>query len=92
VRQPGAARQRGLGERGQLRGSGAARIDGRLDRPLCGIARLAPAAAAQALKLAELFPTAREYGERHWANDGLTAGMAVMALSLLLMASRRRTT
>jgi zinc transporter, ZIP family len=34
----------------------------------------------------ELLPTAREYGEHHLAVYGLTSGMAVMALSLLLMA------
>jgi ZIP family zinc transporter len=34
----------------------------------------------------ELLPTAREYGEHHVALYGLTAGMAVMAASLALMA------
>jgi len=33
----------------------------------------------------ELLPTAREYGEHHLAIYGLTAGMAVMAASLVLM-------
>jgi len=33
----------------------------------------------------ELLPTAREYGEHHIAVYGLTAGMAVMAVSLALM-------
>jgi ZIP family zinc transporter len=33
----------------------------------------------------ELLPTAREYGEHHVAVYGLTAGMAVMAVSLALM-------
>jgi ZIP family zinc transporter len=32
----------------------------------------------------ELLPTAREYGEHHFATYGLVAGMAVMALSLLM--------
>ena len=34
----------------------------------------------------ELLPTAREYGEHHVAVYGLTAGMAVMAVSLALLA------
>jgi zinc transporter, ZIP family len=34
----------------------------------------------------ELLPTAREYGEHHVALYGLTSGMAVMAVSLALMA------
>jgi zinc transporter, ZIP family len=33
----------------------------------------------------ELLPTAREYGEHHVAVYGLTAGMAVMAMSLVLL-------
>jgi ZIP family zinc transporter len=36
------------------------------------------------ISLDELLPSAREYGEHHLAVYGLTAGMAVMALSLLL--------
>jgi len=36
------------------------------------------------VSLDELFPTAREYGQGHLAIYGLIAGMAVMALSLLL--------
>ena len=36
------------------------------------------------ISLDELLPSAREYGEHHLAIDGLVAGMAVMALSLLL--------
>jgi ZIP family zinc transporter len=36
------------------------------------------------ISLDELFPTAREYGQGHLAIYGLVAGMAVMALSLLL--------
>lgn len=37
------------------------------------------------ISLDELFPTAQEYGEGHLAIYGLVAGMAVMALSLLLL-------
>jgi ZIP family zinc transporter len=37
------------------------------------------------ISLDELLPTAREYGEHHLAIYGLTAGMAVMAASLLLL-------
>jgi ZIP family zinc transporter len=37
------------------------------------------------ISLDELLPTAREYGEHHVAVYGLTAGMAVMAASLVLM-------
>jgi ZIP family zinc transporter len=36
------------------------------------------------ISLDELLPTAREYGEHHLAIYGLVAGMAVMALSLLM--------
>ncbi|MGE5678010.1 MAG: zinc transporter ZupT [Pseudomonadota bacterium] len=36
------------------------------------------------ISLDELLPTAREYGEPHIATYGLVAGMAVMAISLLL--------
>jgi len=36
------------------------------------------------ISLDELLPTAREYGQHHLAAYGLIAGMAVMALSLLL--------
>ncbi|HOG05054.1 MAG: zinc transporter ZupT [Paludibacter sp.] len=38
------------------------------------------------ISLDELLPTAEEYGEHHVAIYGLIAGMAVMALSLVLMA------
>ncbi len=38
------------------------------------------------ISLDELFPTAREYGKGHVAVYGLVSGMAVMALSLLLLA------
>lgn len=37
------------------------------------------------ISLDELLPTAREYGEHHLAVWGLASGMAVMAVSLLLM-------
>jgi ZIP family zinc transporter len=37
------------------------------------------------ISLDELLPTAREYGEHHLAAYGLFSGMALMALSLLLM-------
>ena len=36
------------------------------------------------ISIDELYPTAREYGQGHIAIYGLIAGMAVMALSLLL--------
>jgi zinc transporter, ZIP family len=36
------------------------------------------------ISLDELLPTAEEYGEHHIAIGGLIAGMAVMAVSLLL--------
>jgi ZIP family zinc transporter len=36
------------------------------------------------ISLDELLPAAREYGEHHWSIGGLVAGMAVMAVSLLL--------
>lgn len=39
------------------------------------------------ISLDELLPTAREYGKHHLAMYGLVAGMAVMAVSLLLFAS-----
>ena len=37
------------------------------------------------ISLDELLPSAREYGEHHLAIYGLIAGMAVMAVSLLIM-------
>jgi ZIP family zinc transporter len=36
------------------------------------------------ISLDELLPTAKEYGEHHLSIAGVVAGMAVMALSLLL--------
>jgi ZIP family zinc transporter len=38
------------------------------------------------ISLDELLPSAQEYGEHHLAIYGLVAGMAVMAVSLLLLA------
>jgi ZIP family zinc transporter len=38
------------------------------------------------ISLDELLPSAREYGEHHLSIYGLIAGMAIMALSLLLFA------
>jgi ZIP family zinc transporter len=38
------------------------------------------------ISLDELLPAAREYGKHHWSVYGLIAGMAVMAISLLLFA------
>lgn len=37
------------------------------------------------ISLDQLLPAAQEYGEHHWSMIGLVAGMALMALSLLLM-------
>ena len=37
------------------------------------------------ISLDELLPTAEKYGEHHIAIYGLISGMAVMALSLLLL-------
>ena len=36
------------------------------------------------ISLDELLPAAREYGEHHYSIAGLVAGMAVMAVSLVL--------
>lgn len=36
------------------------------------------------ISIDELLPTAEEYGEHHWAMYGVIAGMAVMAVSLVL--------
>jgi ZIP family zinc transporter len=38
------------------------------------------------ISLDELLPSAREYGEHHLSIYGLVAGMAVMAVSLVLFA------
>ena len=37
------------------------------------------------ISLDELLPAAEEYGKHHYAIYGLVAGMAVMALSLLML-------
>ncbi|HDR52786.1 MAG TPA: zinc transporter ZupT, partial [Mariniphaga anaerophila] len=37
------------------------------------------------ISLDELLPSAEEYGEHHWAIYGLIGGMAVMAISLLML-------
>ena len=37
------------------------------------------------ISLDELLPSAEEYGEHHWAIYGLVGGMAVMAISLLVL-------
>jgi ZIP family zinc transporter len=37
------------------------------------------------ISLDELLPAAREYGEHHLSIYGMVAGMAVMAISLLLL-------
>jgi ZIP family zinc transporter len=42
------------------------------------------------ISLDELLPTAREYGAGHQVLGGLVAGMAVMALSLLLLSAGAR--
>ena len=41
------------------------------------------------LALDELLPAAREYGEAHTSIYGVVAGMALMAVSLLLLEARR---
>ena len=51
---------------------------------LFGILFAAVAGIMVFISLDELLPTAREYGEHHLSIYGLLAGMAVMALSLLL--------
>jgi zinc transporter, ZIP family len=56
------------------------------DGPITGVLLAAVAGVMVFISLDELLPTAREYGEHHLAVYGLTAGMVVMALSLLLMA------
>jgi ZIP family zinc transporter len=57
-----------------------------LTDPLRGALFAAVAGIMVFISLDELLPTAREYGEHHIAAYGLTAGMAVMAISLTLMA------
>jgi len=53
---------------------------------LFGILFAAVAGIMVFISLDELLPTAREYGEHHLSIYGLVAGMAVMALSLLMFA------
>jgi len=56
-----------------------------LSDTLVGVLLGAVAGVMVFISLDELFPTAREYGEGHLAIYGLIAGMAIMALSLLLL-------
>ena len=55
-----------------------------LDETLIGILFASVAGIMVFISLDELLPTAQEYGEHHSAIYGLIAGMAVMAISLLL--------
>lgn len=55
-----------------------------LSEAVFGVAFAAVAGIMVFISLDELLPTAREYGEHHLSIYGLVAGMAVMALSLLL--------
>ncbi len=50
-----------------------------------GITMAAVAGIMVFISLDELLPSAEEYGEHHWGIYGLTGGMAVMAISLLLL-------
>jgi ZIP family zinc transporter len=56
-----------------------------LGGPLRGTLFAAVAGVMVFISFDELLPTAREYGEHHVAVYGLTAGMAVMAVSLALL-------
>ncbi len=56
-----------------------------LSDTLFGIAFASVAGIMVYISLDELLPTAEEYGEHHLAIGGVVAGMAVMAVSLLLM-------
>jgi ZIP family zinc transporter len=60
-------------------------LGGHLGHGMRGILFAAVAGVMVFISFDELLPTAREYGEHHTAVYGLTAGMAVMALSLLLL-------
>ncbi len=51
----------------------------------CGIVFAAVAGIMVFISLDELLPAAREYGHHHLAAYGLVAGMAVMAVSLILL-------
>ncbi len=57
-----------------------------LDNTMLGIIFGAVAGIMVYISLDELLPTAREYGKHHTAIGGLIAGMAVMAISLLMFA------
>lgn len=52
---------------------------------MLGVSFAAVAGIMVFISLDELLPSAREYGEHHLSIYGLTAGMVVMALSLLLL-------
>jgi zinc transporter, ZIP family len=56
-----------------------------LDTGLVGIVFAAVAGIMVFISLDELLPTAREYGKQHHVLYGIVAGMAVMAVSLLLL-------
>jgi ZIP family zinc transporter len=56
-----------------------------LSDSLLGIVFAAVAGVMVFISLDELLPTAEEYGEHHLAIYGLIAGMAVMAVSLVLL-------
>lgn len=55
-----------------------------LSETMFGIVFAAIAGIMVFISLDELLPTAREYGEHHFAISGVVAGMAVMAVSMLL--------
>jgi zinc transporter, ZIP family len=61
-------------------------LSGLIDGALRGVLFAAVAGVMVFISFDELLPTAREYGEHHIAVYGLTSGMAVMAVSLALMA------
>lgn len=56
-----------------------------ISEALFGVVFAAIAGVMVFISLDELLPTAEEYGEHHWAIYGLVAGMAVMAVSLVLL-------
>ncbi|MGB4215249.1 MAG: ZIP family metal transporter, partial [Dethiobacteria bacterium] len=57
-----------------------------LNQALFGLIFASVAGIMVYISLDELLPTAEKYGEHHIAIYGLILGMAVMALSLLLLA------
>ena len=61
------------------------RVFGGTGHALSGVLLAAVAGVMVFISFDELLPTAREYGEHHLAVYGLTAGMAVMAASLVLL-------